>query len=426
MNTIADCVVLDPNSDFRYFHDFQPAAQWRTTFDGHSIANRLHTEKSLAVFERRWGQVIITIRSQVLPYAFQGKEVAPIAPYQRIRIWWPSVPPEILLEDAGPTIRTEFYHCHAFVSAVVSLQRTIALEPGREFNALIALERAEEIYKKIRPLAEGPNYEDAARGVLSSYFTFPRLTVDKREEANLKVRFNANIIQVISEAKYVTRESATFYFGSLTEYRRENIIEATPPLSTRAKVDVMDLPSLRDRRMRFLAVYAKVSQELEAARNRWYESMGGKEAVKRVPTFIVLDEAHNFIPAACESKSEIVMRELFRTIAAEGRKYSVFLILATQRPDKLDPFVISECENKAIMRLDSKRIATDVNAAMGLDDVPNDLLTRCVKLHTGNVLIAGKWSDGRPRIFYCAARRTREGGSTIPAIDWAVQPADRI
>ena len=43
-------------------------------------------------------------------------------------------------------------------------------------------------------------------------------------------------------------------------------------------------------------------------------------------------------------------------IAAEGRKYGLFLILVSQRPDKLDHPILSECANKAIMRLDSRTI----------------------------------------------------------------------
>jgi hypothetical protein len=43
-------------------------------------------------------------------------------------------------------------------------------------------------------------------------------------------------------------------------------------------------------------------------------------------------------------------------IAAEGRKYGLLLILGSQRPDKLDHLILSECANKAIMRLDSRTI----------------------------------------------------------------------
>jgi DNA helicase HerA-like ATPase len=57
---------------------------------------------------------------------------------------------------------------------------------------------------------------------------------------------------------------------------------------------------------------------------------------QRVPTFIVLDEAHNFIAANPRSRHESLVREQFCTIAAEGRKFGLFLILVSQRPDKLD------------------------------------------------------------------------------------------
>jgi DNA helicase HerA-like ATPase len=75
----------------------------------------------------------------------------------------------------------------------------------------------------------------------------------------------------------------------------------------------------------------------------------------RVPIFLVLDEAHNFVPEEPRNRVE-ALRDQFRTIAAEGRKYGVFLILVSQRPDKLDYLILPECANKAIMRLDSRTI----------------------------------------------------------------------
>jgi len=42
----------------------------------------------------------------------------------------------------------------------------------------------------------------------------------------------------------------------------------------------------------------------------------------RVPTFVIVDEAHTLIPEKPRGKPEESLREQFRTIAAEGRKYA--------------------------------------------------------------------------------------------------------
>ena len=55
----------------------------------------------------------------------------------------------------------------------------------------------------------------------------------------------------------------------------------------------------------------------------------GKTNETRVPIFVVLDEAHNFVPRELRNSTEKALRDQFRTVAAEGRKYHVFLILVS-------------------------------------------------------------------------------------------------
>ena len=71
------------------------------------------------------------------------------------------------------------------------------------------------------------------------------------------------------------------------------------------------------------------------ARAVWEDAIGKPENMdKRVPLFIILDEAHNFIPDEPRSRSETALREQFRTIASEGRKFGLFLVLARTGPDE--------------------------------------------------------------------------------------------
>jgi DNA helicase HerA-like ATPase len=73
----------------------------------------------------------------------------------------------------------------------------------------------------------------------------------------------------------------------------------------------------------------------EEARDEWGEAVETGED-ERVPTFVVVDEAHNLIPSQPRGLGAEALREQFRAIAAEGRKYGLFLIVCTQRPDKID------------------------------------------------------------------------------------------
>ncbi|KXZ40630.1 hypothetical protein SAMN05661008_01651 [Alkalithermobacter thermoalcaliphilus JW-YL-7 = DSM 7308] len=64
------------------------------------------------------------------------------------------------------------------------------------------------------------------------------------------------------------------------------------------------------------------------------------------PFIIVTDEAHNFAPKGQDAPSKGIIKE----IAQEGRKYGVFLILATQRPNLLDETVTAQLNTKFVFR----------------------------------------------------------------------------
>ncbi|MDW0189579.1 MAG: hypothetical protein QOA70_08000 [Nitrososphaeraceae archaeon] len=55
---------------------------------------------------------------------------------------------------------------------------------------------------------------------------------------------------------------------------------------------------------------------------------------------LIIIEYQRGIPANPQSRYESLIREQFCTIAAEGRKFGLFLILVSQRPDKLDDLVL--------------------------------------------------------------------------------------
>ena len=137
-----------------------------------------------------------------------------------------------------------------------------------------------------------------------------------------------------------------------------------------------------------------------------------------MPRFVVLDETHNLIPAEPKSVAADILRDDFRRIAAEGRKFGLFLIFISQRPDKLDPLIFSECENKVVMRLALDAVVETTRRMLGLDDVPE--LEACREFGPGRARLIGKWSNYKPKVIYGAARRTKEGGRNLDPAHWAV------
>ena len=99
------------------------------------------------------------------------------------------------------------------------------------------------------------------------------------------------------------------------------------------------------------------------------------------PFFVVTDESHTFAPKGIPAPSKSVLRE----IAQEGRKYGVFLILATQRPTLLDDTITAQLNCKMIYRTVR---AQDIDTIQGETDISVEESRRLPYLQTGDVFIS--------------------------------------
>jgi len=70
----------------------------------------------------------------------------------------------------------------------------------------------------------------------------------------------------------------------------------------------------------------------------------------RFPVNLVLEEAHRYV-AEKPSLHAIDASRIFERIAKEGRKYGMFLTVASQRPSELSKTVLSQCSNFVVHRI---------------------------------------------------------------------------
>lgn len=70
----------------------------------------------------------------------------------------------------------------------------------------------------------------------------------------------------------------------------------------------------------------------------------------RFPVHLLLEEAHRYISEA-SSRYAIDANKIYERIAKEGRKYGLFLLVASQRPSELSKTVLSQCSNFVIHRI---------------------------------------------------------------------------
>ena len=70
----------------------------------------------------------------------------------------------------------------------------------------------------------------------------------------------------------------------------------------------------------------------------------------RFPVHLLLEEAHRYVSSA-PSKYALDAGRVFERIAKEGRKYGLFLLVASQRPSELSKTVLSQCSNFVVHRI---------------------------------------------------------------------------
>jgi DNA helicase HerA-like ATPase len=136
---------------------------------------------------------------------------------------------------------------------------------------------------------------------------------------------------------------------------------------------------------------------------------------ERHPVLVVIDEAHNVCPASSADVLTRLATEHAVRIAGEGRKFGIYMLVATQRPQKVQENVISQCDNLVLMRLNSVADAAFVAALFGF--APAGLVGLATDFRLGEALVAGKLTS-HPAVLRFGARVAREGGGDVDA-GWA-------
>lgn len=403
LNTRCRVVILDPNADFRNSDSIQKSMWEGTGYDSSTSLGKMPTEADVERICATWQSIPRKI--------FRADVGKTTGSYEPMRVWWPFLATDLLAEDLAPAERVEMRHCHTFVQTLaVILKERLASSAGKDTTSNLLLDWSQEALFELLAARQPGTTPAELRGRLASAIGL--------EDSGL------DFDRAVKSAQCVSPEVAQYYFARARECEIAGILRQTPPPDWfNLRQMVIDLPSLPNTQLRLLVVYQVLARLWEAQRGAWQEAMAnpGQED-RRVPCFIVVDEAHNLIPAEPRSRAAVALRETFRTIAAEGRKFGLFLIVVSQRPDKLDPMVLSECENKIVMRIDSDDVLEKIKTVLGVPSAVATQLSDCLKFRIGRGLLFGAWAPDGPVRFLSAARRTVEGGRNLNASWWAQPP----
>ncbi|MCZ7357994.1 MAG: ATP-binding protein [Candidatus Methanoperedens sp.] len=129
------------------------------------------------------------------------------------------------------------------------------------------------------------------------------------------------------------------------------------------------------------------------------------------PLMLVLEEAHNFCPE--KGFGRTVSSDILRTIASEGRKFGLGLMVVSQRPARVDKNILSQCNTQIIMKVTNPN---DLKAiSKGLEGISSDVEEDIKRLAPGVAMIVSTYIE-RPILVDIRTRKSKHGGASVPVV----------
>ena len=126
------------------------------------------------------------------------------------------------------------------------------------------------------------------------------------------------------------------------------------------------------------------------------------------PGMLVVEEAHNFCPERGFDKT--VSTEIMRTIASEGRKFGLGLMVISQRPARIDKNVISQCNTQIIMKMTNPN---DLKAiSKGLEGISSEVEDELKRLPSGVAMLVSNDIE-QPVLVDIRVRKSKHGGESV-------------
>ncbi len=126
------------------------------------------------------------------------------------------------------------------------------------------------------------------------------------------------------------------------------------------------------------------------------------------PGMLVVEEAHNFAPERGFSKT--ASSEVLRTIASEGRKFGLGMLVISQRPARIDKNVLSQCGTQIIMKVTNPNDLKSISK--GLEGVNSFVEDELMRLPPGVAMLVSNDIE-RPVLIDVRVRKSKHGGESV-------------
>lgn len=127
------------------------------------------------------------------------------------------------------------------------------------------------------------------------------------------------------------------------------------------------------------------------------------------PMMLVVEEAHNY----CPQQGTAASSKIFRTIAAEGRKFGLGLTIISQRAAKIDKSVLSQCNTQMILKVTNPNDLRAITASV--EGLTAGMAEEIQRLPIGVALIVGG-NIQMPLFVEVRPRESRHGGESVEII----------
>ncbi len=160
-------------------------------------------------------------------------------------------------------------------------------------------------------------------------------------------------------------------------------IKGTPleDIVNKNQLTVIDLSDADERVSE--TIVATISRRIFEARKAYVKEGDGN---LQIPTFLIVEEAHNFAPRSMEERP-VLSKNVLKKIAREGRKFGVGICIVSQRPSKLDSDVLSQCNTQIIMKIVNPSDQEYIRQSV--ETVTEDIVRDLPSLSRGEAIIVG-------------------------------------
>lgn len=167
--------------------------------------------------------------------------------------------------------------------------------------------------------------------------------------------------------------------GEINDYKKKllGVIDVEEKPTKQSQVIILDLSSVED----------EVVEVISCVLSRIvYETIKSFEPRNTFPVNLILEEAHRYITHDPQ-RSFLKANRIFETIAKEGRKFGMFLLISSQRPSELSRTVLSQCSNFIVHRIQNPEDLSHIRQIT--PHISETILKRMPSIPTQHALIFG-------------------------------------